>query len=66
MWTLHPSCIHLFRWSLKRSVKRPWTGSTFPPMRVLEAQWSRALSLVYEVALSVFRTLLINSLEVDI
>jgi hypothetical protein len=26
---LHLSCIHIFRWSLKCSVKRNWTGSTF-------------------------------------
>ena len=26
-WTLHPSCIHLLRWSLERSVKQTWTGS---------------------------------------
>ena len=29
MWTLHPSCIHILCWSLKRSVKRTWTGSAF-------------------------------------
>ena len=26
---LHPSCIHILRWSLKRSVKRTWTGSAY-------------------------------------
>ena len=26
MKTLHPSCIHILRWSLKRSVKQTWTG----------------------------------------
>ena len=30
MQTLHPSCIHILRWSLKRSVKRTWTSSAFP------------------------------------
>ena len=30
MWTtLHPSRIHILRWSLKCSVKRTWTGSAF-------------------------------------
>jgi hypothetical protein len=29
MHTLHLSCIHLLRWSLKRSVKRTWTSSAF-------------------------------------
>ena len=29
MWTLHPSCIHILCWSLKRSVKRTWPGSAF-------------------------------------
>ena len=29
MWTLHPSCIHILRWSLKRSVKWTWTGFAF-------------------------------------
>jgi hypothetical protein len=40
------------RWSLKRRVKRTWTVPPFPPMRVLEVSWSRALSLVCEVALN--------------
>ena len=26
---LHPFCIHILRWSLKRSMKRTWTSSTF-------------------------------------
>ena len=26
---LHPSCIHILRWSLKHSVKWTWTGSAF-------------------------------------
>ena len=43
----HPPCIHLLRWSLKRRSDR----LRLPPMRVLEMQWSRALSLVCEVAL---------------
>ena len=29
MQTLHPSCIHTLRWSLKRSVKRTWTSYAF-------------------------------------
>ena len=29
MQTLHPSYIHLLCWSLTRSVKRTWIGSTF-------------------------------------
>ena len=29
MWTLHPSCIQILRWSLKHSVKRTWTGYAF-------------------------------------
>jgi hypothetical protein len=52
MWTLHPFCIHILRWSLKRSVKRTWTRPPFPPLRVLDVQWSRAPSLVCEVALT--------------
>ena len=47
--------IHILHWSLKRSV---WSelgpAPSFPPMRVLEEQWSRALSLVCEVALRDF------------
>jgi hypothetical protein len=34
---LHPSCIHILRWSLKRSVKQTWTGSTFSTD---ESAWS--------------------------
>ena len=34
---LHPSCIHILHWSLKRSVKRTWTGSTFSTN---ESAWS--------------------------
>ena len=26
---VHPSCIHILHWSLKRSVKRTWTGSAY-------------------------------------
>ena len=26
---LHPSCIHILSWSLKRTVKRTWTSSAF-------------------------------------
>ena len=37
MWTLHLSCIHIFRWSLKRSVKRTWTGSA---CSTNESAWS--------------------------
>ena len=37
MWTLHSSCIHLLRWSLKRSVKWTWTGSIFSTN---ESAWS--------------------------
>ena len=49
---LHPSCIHIFRWSLQHSVKqRTLTG---PPSSTNERAWSdmvsRALSLVGEVA----------------
>jgi hypothetical protein len=51
MYTLHPSCINLLCGSLKHSVKRTWTGPSFPPMGVLEVQRSQALSLVCEVAL---------------
>ena len=51
MYVLHPSCIHLFCWPLKRSVKRTWIGSPFPPVRVLEVQCSQALNLMCEVAL---------------
>ena len=29
MQTLHPSCVHILCWSLKRSVKQTWTSSTF-------------------------------------
>ena len=29
MKTLHPFCIHILHWSLKRSVKWSWTGSAF-------------------------------------
>ena len=48
---------HILRWSLKRSVKRTWTALSFPPMRVLEVYWSRALSLVCEVVLIQLPTL---------
>ena len=34
---LHPSRIHILRWSLKRSVKRPWTMSVFSTN---ESAWS--------------------------
>jgi hypothetical protein len=33
----NPSCIHLLRWSLKRSVRRTWTGSAFSTN---ESAWS--------------------------
>ena len=54
MSTLHPSCIHILCWSLKRSVKLELgPAPPFPPMRVLEVLYrSRALSLVCGVALS--------------
>ena len=48
----HPPCIHMLRWSLKRSVKRTWSRSSFPTN---ESAWSimvRAHSLVCAVALS--------------
>jgi hypothetical protein len=44
-------CIHILRWSLNRSVKELGPAQPFPPMRLLELYWSRALSLVCEVAL---------------
>ena len=34
---LHPSCIHVLCWSLKHSVKRTWTNSTFSTN---ESPWS--------------------------
>ena len=37
MQTLHPSCIHILRLSLKRSVERTWIGSTFS---INESAWS--------------------------
>ena len=42
MCMLHPSCIHMLRWSLKRSVKRTWTGSAFPTN---ESAWSVLVSV---------------------
>ena len=41
LWDFRPSCV---KWT--------WTVSTFRPMRALRLQWSRAFSLVCEVALS--------------
>ena len=38
---LHPSCIHILRWSLKRSVKRTWTSSAFSTN---ESAWSVMVS----------------------
>jgi hypothetical protein len=53
MWTLHPSCIHILRWSLKRGVKQTWTGSAFSTK---ESAWSVLVTWVsfscVEVALS--------------
>jgi hypothetical protein len=37
MRTVHPSCIHILRRSLKRSVKRTWTSSAFSTN---ESAWS--------------------------
>ena len=41
MWdstrTLHPSCTHILRWSLKHSVKRTWTRSA---VSTNESAWS--------------------------
>ena len=37
MEDLHPSCIHILRWSLKRSVKWTWRGSAFSTN---ESAWS--------------------------
>ena len=37
MYTLHPSCIHILRWSPMRSVRRTWTGS---PFSTNESAWS--------------------------
>ena len=44
METLHPSCIHILRWSLKRSVKRTWTGYAFPTN---ESAWSVVVTRVW-------------------
>ena len=51
--------------SLELSVKRSWIGTTFSPVRVLGVQWSRALILVCEVALSSY-TMVFVQIEVVI
>jgi hypothetical protein len=56
MWTLHPSCIQVLRWSLQHSVKWTWTGSDFPTNdfptnESASSLMVTGLSIVCEVAL---------------
>ena len=62
MQTLHPSCIHMLPWSLKRSVERTWTGS---PFYTNESAWSAmVMGSQSEVALIMeVQILLILSIE---
>ena len=39
--TLHPSCIHILRWSLKRGLEPTWTGSAFSTN---ESAWSETVT----------------------
>ena len=63
---MQPSCIHILRWSPKRSVKeRTWTGSAVSTNKreCSDVYWSWALSLVWEVALSLVQPSFIHILR---